>query len=71
VDPLGHGTVRFPHLGDLRQQVIFPSAAFNSRARSFIAPRSSSVNPSYVFLAAVRLAGFGVSFIAGFLPYAS
>jgi hypothetical protein len=47
-------------------------AVFSSWARSFIAPRSSSVNPSNVlFLAAVLLADFCVSSIAGFLPYES
>ena len=46
-----------------------PAAAFSSWARSFIAPRSSSVNPSYFLsVAAVLSAGFCVSFIANFLP---
>jgi alpha-beta hydrolase superfamily lysophospholipase len=44
-------------------------AVFSSWARSFIAPRSSSVNPSYdLFFAVVLLADFCASFIAGFLP---
>jgi hypothetical protein len=38
------------------------ASVFSSWARSFIAPRSSSVNPSYV------LPDFRVSAIAGFLP---
>src|SRR5437870_9258656 len=42
--------------------------AFSSWTRSFIAPRSSSVNPSDVFLIAGLLADFCVSFIGGFLP---
>jgi hypothetical protein len=44
-------------------------AALNSRARSFIAPRSSSVKLSSVVSLAVALllADFGVSFNAGFL----
>jgi hypothetical protein len=41
------------------------AAAFSSRARSFIAARSSSVNPSYVLS---LVAGFCVSFIERFLP---
>jgi hypothetical protein len=45
------------------------AAAFSSLARSFIAPRSSSENPSDVLSVAVALlAGFCVSFNAGFLP---
>src|SRR6266516_6587959 len=45
------------------------AAAFSSWARSFIAPRSSSVNPSnFLSIAVVLLADFCVSFIAGFLP---
>ena len=43
------------------------AAAFSSWARSFIAARSSSVNPSNVLsIAVVLLADFCVSFIAGF-----
>jgi hypothetical protein len=45
------------------------AAAFSSWARSFIAPRSSSVNPStFLSVAVVLLADFCVSFIAGLLP---
>jgi hypothetical protein len=43
--------------------------AFISRARSFIAARSSAVNPSNLSsLAVLLLADFAVSFIAGLLP---
>jgi hypothetical protein len=42
--------------------------AFSSVERSFIAARSSAVNPSYD-LALVRLVVFFVSFMAGLLPY--
>src|ERR1700681_3786362 len=42
------------------------AAVFNSLTRSFIAPRSSSVNP--FLIAAVLLADFCVPFIGGFLP---
>jgi hypothetical protein len=57
VEPLGHGAVRSLHLGDLREQVASPAAlflfarssAFSSLARSLIAARSSSVNPSDFF----------------------
>src|SRR5438128_7553021 len=45
------------------------SATFCSWTRAFIASRSSSVNPSYLFLvAAGLLADFCFSFIGGFLP---
>src|SRR3972149_1163066 len=48
---------------------LSPSAlsAFSSWARSFIAARSSSVNPLNVFSAAVLRADFCVPFFAGFL----
>ncbi len=45
---------------------LSPSAFFSSWARSFIAARSSSVNPLDA-LPAVLLADFCVPFIAGFL----
>src|SRR5258708_2487561 len=44
------------------------AAAFISWTRSFIATRSSSVNPSCLFFAVVLLADFCASFIGGFLP---
>jgi hypothetical protein len=78
VKPLGHGAIRFLHLGDLREHIVFPvrfvcaprqprrAAAFSSCARSRIAARSSSVNPSGFFLVAVVLLDdFRVPFLAG------
>ena len=63
MEPLGHGAIRFRHLGDLREHGAFPvrlvwhgprrAAAFSSWARSFIAARSSSVNPLDAFLSAI------------------
>ena len=76
MEPLGHGAIRFRHLGDLREHVVFPvrlartwprrAAAFSSWARSFIAARSSSVNPWDALPVAV-VADFFVPFFAGFL----
>jgi hypothetical protein len=80
MEPLGHNTIRFRHLGDLREHGAFLVRLGNACAaargrlqllgtRSFIAPRSSSVNPSNFFsVAVVLLADFCSSFIAGFLP---
>ena len=71
MEPLGHGAIRFRHLGDRREHVAFPSAlslfarasAFSSWARAFIAARSSSVNPlDFLLIAVVLLADFCVSF---------
>jgi hypothetical protein len=76
MQPLAQNAIRFRHLGDLRKHGTFPSAlsargprraaAFISWARSLIAPRSSSVNPSnFLSPAVVLFAGFRMSFIAG------
>src|SRR2546425_8932468 len=48
------------------------AAAFSSWMRSFIAPRSSSVNPvNFLLVAAVLLADFCVPFCAGFMKFYS
>ena len=69
MEPLGHGAIRFRHLGDLREHGAFPvrlpraPSAFSSLRRSFIAARSSSVNPlDFLPVAVVLLADFCVSF---------
>jgi len=78
VEPLAHGAIRFRHLGDLREHGAFPVRLARARAaargrfqllaRSFIATRSSSVNPSNVLsIAVVLLADPCVPFFAGFL----
>ena len=78
MEPLAHGAIRFRHLGDLREHGALPvrlvrarprrASAFSSWARSFIATRSSSVNPvDAVPVAVLLLADFCVPFFAGFL----
>jgi len=65
MEPLAHGAFRFRHLGDLREHGAFPVrlARLQLLARSFIAARSSSVNPLDVLpIAVVLLADFCVSF---------
>jgi hypothetical protein len=65
LDPLGHGRSS-SDISAIFASVSLSSSAlaareprravlFSSRARSFIAPRSSSVNPSYVFSFAAAL----------------
>src|SRR5215217_6343559 len=51
-----------------RSPSSLPAAAFSSRARSFIAARSSSVNRSDLLPVAVRLADFWASGMAGSSP---
>ena len=47
----------------------FAASAFSSWARSFIAARSSAVNPlDFVLVAVVRLADFCVAFFALIVP---
>jgi hypothetical protein len=68
MEPLGHGAIRFRHLG--ASTALSPSAlaasAFSSCARSFIAARSSAVNPldflspTGVFFAVFRVAFFAL-----------
>jgi hypothetical protein len=64
VEPLGHGAIRFGHLGDLREQGALPFGPLLVLARSFIAARSSSVNPSdflaLIIPSRVRLSGSAV-----------
>jgi hypothetical protein len=67
VEPLGHYAIRFLHRGDLREHVGFQVRLFvvraraaagfrpSSRTRSFIAARSSSVNPLKSLVIAVVL----------------
>jgi hypothetical protein len=73
--PLGHGAIRSRHRGDLIEHGLSPAAlsffqrssAFSSRARSFIAARSSAENPLYA-VPVVRLADVFLLFVAAFRP---